>query len=165
MSQPLTYLQAYPAELLDKVRALLDQGQLGRWIARRYPERHDATTDRALYDYVMALKQRYLKNAPPLAKVQYDNTMHPVHGTLGTNAFVSRVQGGKLKAKNEIRIATLFREAPEPFLQMIVVHELAHLKEKNHDKAFYQLCCHMLPDYHQLEFDTRLWLTARELER
>lgn len=165
MSQPLTYLQAYPAELLDKVRALLDQGQLGRWIARRYPERHDATTDRALYDYTMALKQRYLKNAPPLAKVQYDNTMHPVNGTLGTNAFVSRVQGGKLKAKNEIRIATLFREAPEPFLQMIVVHELSHLKEKNHDKAFYQLCCHMLPDYHQLEFDTRLWLTARELER
>ncbi|MDC7697137.1 hypothetical protein C8E02_1574 [Vogesella indigofera] len=165
MSQPLSYLQAYPAELLDKVRALLDQGQLGQWITRRYPERHDATTDRALYDYVMALKQRYLKNAPPLAKVQYDNNMHPVNGTLGTNAFVSRVQGGKLKSKNEIRIATLFREAPEPFLQMIVVHELAHLKEKNHDKAFYQLCCHMLPDYHQLEFDTRLWLTARELER
>lgn len=165
MNQPLTYLQAYPAELLDKVRALLDQGQLGQWLARRYPERHDAATDRALYDYVMALKQRYLKNAPPLAKVQYDNTMHPVNGTLGTNAFVSRVQGGKLKAKNEIRIATLFRDAPEPFLQMIVVHELAHLKEKNHDKAFYQLCCHMLPDYHQLEFDTRLWLTARELER
>lgn len=164
MSQPLTYLQAYPAELLDKVRALLDQGQLGQWLARRYPERHDAGTDRALYDYTMALKQRYLKNAPPLAKVQYDNNMHPVNGTLGTNAFVSRVQGGKLKAKNEIRIATLFREAPEPFLQMIVVHELAHLKEKNHDKAFYQLCCHMLPDYHQLEFDTRLWLTARELE-
>ncbi|WP_410733789.1 YgjP-like metallopeptidase domain-containing protein [Citrobacter portucalensis] len=25
---------------------------------------------------------------------------------------------------------------------MIVVHELAHLKEKEHDKAFYQLCCH-----------------------
>ncbi|MNT55542.1 WLM domain protein [compost metagenome] len=147
------------------MRALLDQGQLGQWLARRYPERHDAGTDRALYDYVMALKQRYLKNAPPLAKVQYDNNMHPVNGTLGTNAFVSRVQGGKLKSKNEIRIATLFREAPEPFLQMIVVHELAHLKEKNHDKAFYQLCCHMLPDYHQLEFDTRLWLTARELER
>jgi len=165
MSQPLSYLQAYPAELLDKVRALLDQGLAYRWIARRYPERHDATTDRALYDYTMALKQRYLKNAPPLAKVQYDNTMHPVNGTLGTNAFVSRVQGGKLKSKNEIRIATLFREAPEPFLQMIVVHELAHLKQKNHDKAFYQLCCHMEPHNHQLEFDTRLWLTARELER
>ena len=161
----LKYLGAYPPHLQDKVRKLLDAGQLGSWLASRYPDRHDISNDRALYDYVMAYKQRYLKNAPPLAKVQYDNTMHPVNGTLGTNAFVSRVQGGKLKSKNEIRVATLFREAPEPFLQMIVVHELAHLKEKNHDKAFYQLCCHMEPDYHQLEFDTRLWLTARELEQ
>lgn len=159
------YLGAYPPHLLEKVAALLANKQLGAWIGQRYPDFHDAKTDRALYDYVMALKQRHLKNAPPLSKVQYDNTMHPVNGTLGTNAFVSRVQGGKLKSKNEIRIATLFRDAPAPFLHMIVVHELAHLKEKNHDKAFYQLCCHMLPDYHQLEFDLRLWLTARELEQ
>ena len=51
----------------------------------------------------------------------------------------------------------------EPFLRMIVVHELAHLKEKEHNKAFYQLCCHMEPQYHQLEFDTRLWLTQLSL--
>ena len=45
---------------------------------------------------------------------------------------------------------------------MIVVHELAHLREKDHGKAFYQLCTHMEPDYHQLEFDVRLWLTGVE---
>jgi predicted metal-dependent hydrolase len=28
---------------------------------------------------------------------------------------------------------------------MIVVHELAHLREREHDRAFYQLCCHMEP--------------------
>ena len=41
---------------------------------------------------------------------------------------------------------------------------LAHLKEPQHDKAFYALCQHMEPDYHQLEFDLRLWLTALEVE-
>jgi UTP pyrophosphatase len=46
---------------------------------------------------------------------------------------------------------------------MIVVHELAHLKEREHDKAFYALCLHMEPDYPQLEFDLRLWLTAQSL--
>ncbi len=46
---------------------------------------------------------------------------------------------------------------------MIVVHELAHLKERDHDKAFYALCTHMEPEYHQLEFDVRVWLTAREV--
>ena len=76
---------------------------------------------------------------------------------------LAEMQGGKLKAKAEIRVATVFRNAPEPFLRMIVVHELAHLKEKEHNKAFYQLCCHMEPQYHQLEFDTRLWLTQLSL--
>jgi predicted metal-dependent hydrolase len=45
---------------------------------------------------------------------------------------------------------------------MIVVHELAHLKGREHDKAFYALCTHMEPAYHQLDFDVRLWLTARD---
>lgn len=160
----LPYLSGYPAHLLDSVRALLARGELGEVLARRYPGRHEVQTDRALYQYVAEIKQRYLKNAPQPAKVLFDNQQHPVRGTLGTNTFVARVQGGKLKTKNEIRVASLFRDAPEPFLRMIVVHELAHLKEKDHDKAFYQLCRHMEPDYHQLEFDLRVWLSWREAE-
>ncbi|MBV8679472.1 MAG: M48 family metallopeptidase [Aquitalea sp.] len=159
----LKYLLHYPPSLLVQVQARLDDGSLGDWLARRYPETHQIQSDNALYQYVTELKQRHLKNAPAPTKVLYDNQQHPVKGTLGTNTQISRVQGSKLKAKHEIRIATLFRAAPEAFLRMITVHELAHLREKNHDKAFYQLCCHMEPDYHQLEFDTRLWLTLREL--
>jgi predicted metal-dependent hydrolase len=69
------------------------------------------------------------------------------------------VQGGKLKSKNELRVSSLFKQTPEPFLNMIVVHELAHLKEKDHNKAFYKLCQHMLPSYHQIEFEVRVYLT------
>lgn len=93
----------------------------------------------------------------------YDAKLHVLNNVLGSHTRVSRVQGGQLKAKREIRIATLFKDAPANFLRMIVVHELAHLKERAHDKAFYALCQHMEPDYHQLEFDLRLWLTAQEL--
>ena len=75
---------------------------------------------------------------------------------------VSRVQGSRLAAKHEIRIASMFKQAPDEFLRMIVVHELAHLREKGHDKAFYQLCTHMEPQYHQYEFDVRLYLTHME---
>jgi predicted metal-dependent hydrolase len=75
---------------------------------------------------------------------------------------VSRVQGHRLKASREIRVATVFRDAPAEFLKMILVHELAHLKESDHSKAFYQLCIHMAPEYHQLEFDLRLYLTFLE---
>jgi predicted metal-dependent hydrolase len=115
-------------------------------------------TDGALYDYTMALKNRHLRNAEPLAKVVYDNRLHVIQNALGTHTTVARVQGNKLKAKREIRIAGIFRALPEPLLKMIVVHELAHLKERAHDRAFYALCTHIEPDYHQLEFDLRLSL-------
>jgi predicted metal-dependent hydrolase len=160
---PLPYLQGYPPELLVQVRELIKAGRLAQTVSHRHRESHDVRTERALYDYVNELKSTFMKSAPPLAKVAYDPKLHVVRNALGTHSTVSRVQGGRLKAKREIRIATLFKEAPADFLRMIVVHELAHLKEREHDKAFYALCLHMEPDYHQLEFDLRLWLTALEL--
>ena len=160
----LRYLAGYPPALLDQVRTLIAEGRLAESVSRRYPEGHGVKTDRALYDYVGELKARHMRSAPPLAKVQYDMKLHVVRNALGTHTTVSRVQGGNLKAKREIRVASLFKEAPAPFLKMIVVHELAHLKEREHDKAFYALCTHMEPEYHQLELDVRLWLTELELE-
>ena len=160
----LPFLGGYPDSTLAQVRHLIAQGTLGHYLARRYPERHAVRNDGALYEHAMALKQRYLKNAPLLAKVAYDNRLQIDQRALGTLTAVSRVQGGQLKAKREIRVAALFKDAPAEMLQMIVVHELAHLKVREHDKAFYALCEHMLADYHQIEFDTRLYLTWRVLE-
>lgn len=160
----LKYLGGYPPQLIEPVQALIDQGRLATSLAQRYPAGHAIRSDRALYDHVNALKARHLRNAGPLSLVAFDNRLQLLRQALGTHTAVSRVQGNRLKAKREIRIAAVFRESPAAFLDMIVVHELAHLKEPAHDKAFYALCCHMLPDYHQLEFDTRLWLTALELE-
>lgn len=154
------YLAAYPPELRAQVQVLIASGRLGSRLAQRYPERHDIASDGALYDYVCGLKNRHMRSAGPLSKVLYDSRLHLTHQALGTHTAVSRQQGANLKAKREIRIASLFREAPAAFLRMIVVHELAHLKERLHDKAFYALCTHMEPDYHQLEFDVRLWLTG-----
>jgi predicted metal-dependent hydrolase len=159
----LKYLAGYPPALLAQVRALIAEGRLAESVSRRYPEGHEVNTDRTLYDYVGELKSRFLRSAPPLAKVQYDQKLHIVRNALGTHTTVSRVQGNRLKAKREIRVASLFKQAPAPFLKMIVVHELAHLKEREHDKAFYALCKHMEPEYHRLELDVRLWLTALEL--
>jgi hypothetical protein len=162
MSSTLKYLQGYPPDVLARVAQLVDEGRLAETVQRRYPEAHEIRTDRALYDYVLALKNEHLQRAEPLSKVVYDPKLKIVQHALGTHTMVSRVQGNKLKAKREIRVASLFKEAPAAFLRMIVVHELSHLKEREHDRAFYALCTRMEPDYHQLEFDLRLWLTARE---
>lgn len=160
---PLRYLKAYPTHLQEQVRQMIDQGRLGEYLARRYPDRHDVQSDRALYGYTNALRQEYMRSAPAIDKVVYDNKLDVVQKALGLHTAVSRVQGGRLKAKKEIRVASLFKEAAPEFLRMIVVHELAHLRERDHNKAFYQLCEHMLPGYHQLEFDLRLYLTWRDL--
>ena len=158
----MKYLGAYPAALRAQVEQLMAQGRLGDWLLKRYGGVHGIRTDRALYDYVSGLKSAFLRNAEPLAKVAFDNKLHVIRNALGTHTTISRVQGGKLKAKREIRVASLFKEVPIEWLRMIVVHELAHTKEREHDKAFYQLCTHMEPDYHQLEFDLRLYLTHLE---
>lgn len=158
----LKYLAGYSENVTAKVERLIADNRLGQVLLSKYPSQHQVRTDRALYDYTVALKNEYLRKSQPLSKVTYDTKISLVNDALGLHAFVSRVQGGRLTAKNEIRIASLFKETPPEFLRMIVVHELAHLKEKDHNKAFYQLCEYMEPAYHQLEFDTRLYLIHLE---
>ena len=153
------YLAGYPVALVAQVQQLIEQDRLANVLRQKYPLAHDVRTDRALYDYVLELKNEYLGNVGQLSKVAFDSKLHVIKNALGTHTTVSRVQGGNLKSKREIRVATVFKDMPPEFLRMIVVHELAHMKEREHDKAFYQLCRHMEPDYAQLEFDLRVYLT------
>jgi predicted metal-dependent hydrolase len=162
MSDVLPYLAHYATHLQDDIQNLLTQNKLGDWLRTRYPTTHNIANDGELRDYTMSLKNQFMKKTQPLSKVVYDSKIHIVNHALGLHSYISRVQGGKLKSKNELRVSTLFKQTPEPFLKMIVVHELAHLKEKQHNKAFYQLCQHMLPNYHQIEFDVRVYLTELE---
>jgi predicted metal-dependent hydrolase len=158
MLPPLKYLTGYPADTVAQVQGLIASDKLSKILLKKYPDPHEIRSDKALYDYVLGLKNEYLRGASTLNKVAYDNKLQVLRQALGTHTSISRVQGGKLKAKREIRVAAVFKEMPEAFLRMIVVHELAHLKERQHDKAFYQLCQHMAPDYFQLEFDLRAYL-------
>ena len=164
MQRDLPYLRAYPEPLQDQVRALLQGGSnnLTPMLLRKYPQAHSVRTDKALYQYTTELKNRHLRNADAVNKVLFDSKIHVVRNALGLHTSISRVQGGKLAAKHEIRVAAMFKQVPDEFLRMIVVHELAHLRERDHNKAFYQLCAHMEPHYHQYEFDVRLYLTHLE---
>jgi predicted metal-dependent hydrolase len=155
---PPNYLAGYPVALTEQVLRLIGQGLLGGMLLKKYPHAHDVRTDKALYDYVLECKARHLRNAGQLSRVAFDSKLHVIRNALGIHARISRVQGANLKISREIRVASVFREMPPEFLRMIVVHELAHIREREHSKAFYQLCLHMEPDYHQLEFDLRAYL-------
>ncbi len=157
------YLAGYPPELVRQIEQLIERDHLGDLLLQKYPLAHGIRTDKALYDYVLEIKEAFLRNAGPLNKVAFDNKLHVIRNALGTHSRISQVQGSKLRTRREILVAGIFREMPLEFLRMIVAHELAHIRESNHDKAFYQLCRHMEPDYHQLEFDLRAYLCHLEV--
>lgn len=157
--EKLKYLEHYPKEYVSQVQRLIDEKKLDKYLLNKYKTCHEYKSDKALYEYTMDLKNQFLKKSLPLSKVVYDGKINVINDALGLHSFISRVQGGKLKSKNEIKIASIFKNVPQEFLQMIVVHELAHIKEKQHDKAFYKLCTFMEPNYHQYEFDLRVYLT------
>ncbi|NML61737.1 M48 family metallopeptidase [Massilia sp. RP-1-19] len=161
--QSLKYLSAYSDQTRAQVSLLIAQHKLADVLRKRYPAAHGIRTDRALYDYIQDLKSEFLRNAEPINKVAFDSKIHVIQHALGLHTAISRVQGSKLKAKHEIRVASMFKDVPLEFLRMIAVHELAHVKEKQHDKAFYKLCTYMEPNYHQYEFDLRLYLTELDL--
>jgi UTP pyrophosphatase len=161
----LKYLAHYSEGVQSQVRELVSAGKLGELLLKKYSKLHNIRNDKALFDYALSLKNEFLRNAEPLNKVAFDSKLKVIQHALGTHTAVSRVQGNKLKSKREIRVATLFKEVPIELLRMIVVHELAHIKEREHDKAFYKLCTYMEPDYHQYELDLRLYLTYQDLPK
>jgi len=163
MSQSLKYLSSYSPSIQAKVQQMLDNNTLEQYLLTKHPKVHAISNDKALRHYVMDIKNQYLKKSAPISQIKYDDKIHVINNALGLHTYVSRVQGNKLKSKNEIRIGALFKKSPEAFLKMIVVHELAHIKEKDHNKAFYKLCEHMLSDYHQLELELRMYLTQVEI--
>lgn len=155
----LKYLNHYPTSVQEQVTKLIQTDKLKSHLLKKYPNAHSYKNDKTLFAYTISIKNEYLKKSPPLSKTHYDGKINVIHNALGTHHFISRVQGSKLKAKNEIKIASMFKSVPQEFLEMIVVHELAHFKEKEHNKAFYKLCEYMMNSYHQVEFDLRLYLT------
>ncbi len=56
-------------------------------------------------------------------------------------------QWGSCSSKNVLSFNTMMLKLPEDVIQYIIVHELAHIKHKHHQKAFWQLVADYLPQY------------------
>lgn len=55
---------------------------------------------------------------------------------------------GSCSACNVLRINFQLIMAPPEQLEYVVVHELCHVKEKNHSASFWKLVGELMPDYH-----------------
>jgi len=161
MAINLAFLDNYPEKVQTKIRNLIEEDGLKSYLEELYPETHNINTDKALFDYAQEIRKTYMRKAPPVHKVVFDEKNETVYQALGNvdNEHILSDNGHKIK--NVMRVAALFKDAPADLFYMVVVHELAHLKEREHGRSFDRLCHHMDGDYTQHEFDLRLFLISR----
>ena len=69
----------------------------------------------------------------------------------------ARTRWGTCSAKNDIRLCFRLLYAPKEVIDYVIVHELSHVKIKNHSAAFWAQVASVLPDYKQ----KRKWLKDR----
>lgn len=68
----------------------------------------------------------------------------------------AKTRWGSCSGKNDIHFTFRLLYAPKPVVDYVIVHELAHVKEKNHSKNFWALVERYIPDYKE----KRKWLKA-----
>ncbi len=54
--QALKYLAGYPEQIAGRVNRLIAEDRLGKYLSVKYPSRHDIRTEKALYDFTVAIK-------------------------------------------------------------------------------------------------------------
>lgn len=59
--------------------------------------------------------------------------------------------GSCVKKKREITLNKMLKKVPEDCQEYVIAHELSHLVEPNHSKAFYEVLASVLPDYRERE--------------
>jgi hypothetical protein len=62
---------------------------------------------------------------------------------------------GSCSSKGTVTYSTALLYVPEPLASYIVLHELAHLLELNHSRAFWAIIARHMPDYRERELALR----------
>lgn len=70
---------------------------------------------------------------------------------LRINFKYMKTQWGSLSPKNSMTLNSALVFAPQEILEYVYVHELAHLKHRNHGARFWWLVSNWLPEYAQKE--------------
>ena len=71
---------------------------------------------------------------------------------------------GSCSSKGSISLNTALCQVPRPLAEYVVVHELVHLVEFNHSKAFWALMDKHLPDWREREKALQAWMAGGTLD-
>ena len=116
------------------------------WITRSLEKQKNAKTRRydPTEDEMIDLVARAKREIPQ--KVEYyGKFMECKPGKITITS--ARTRFGSCSAQNNICFSWRLMLYPEAAIDYVVVHELAHIKHKNHGKDFYAFIESVLPDY------------------
>ena len=93
-------------------------------------------------------RQKAKEIIPPLV-MQYSEKMQLYPNRISFRKNKSR--WGSCSSKDNLSFNIMLIQTPLPFIEYVVVHELAHIRHKNHSRAFWKLVHKILPNYKQRE--------------
>lgn len=117
------------------------------WIARHLAQRQArlaAAPPAPTPEEIAALKEKARAVLPP--KIAYWSEKMGVTPT-GFKVTTARKRYGSCSGRNSLCFSCFLMEYPEEAIDLVVVHELCHIQEKNHGPAFYALLARYLPDH------------------
>jgi len=157
------YLKGYSDTIIKSIEKLIDENKLGLYLKNKYININTFTKDKDLYLLAKEIKDKYIKNEKLPERIFYDNKIELKNQALGLHTYIPVKHGKKYKMQNEIKISSRFKTLPYEFMENILIHELCHLKEKEHNKAFYKLCKNIDERYFEIDLDIRIYLTFLDI--
>lgn len=67
----------------------------------------------------------------------------------GITITAARTRYGSCSGKNRLSFSCFLMNSPEAAIDLVVVHELCHIRHKNHGPDFYALLASVLPDHRE----------------
>lgn len=131
--------QAYPLELVNDTRPVLTlSGERFRLAKTALPRAKEAFTAWYRLQAHQVLEERSHQLAARF-KLRFER----VH------ISSARTRWGSCSSNGTLSFTYRLVMAPLPVIDYVVIHELAHLVEKNHSRRFWERVATMMPDYAQ----------------
>jgi predicted metal-dependent hydrolase len=101
----------------------------------------EAVFQRHIDNFYKKEAQTYIPNILDI----WSKTMTLTYNTLSFRK--TKRQWGSCSGQNNLSFNTMMMKLPLDVIQYIIIHELAHIKHKHHQKSFWGLVAQYLPEY------------------
>ena len=146
-------LEVRAGEIFIKAPMSMSEFEINEFISR-----HTRFIEKRKAFYLTCEKQKVflsaeeLKFLPARARILFEERVHFFAPLLGVAPKSIRITSAKTRfgscsGDNRLSFSKFTALLSPPLVDYIVVHELAHIKIKNHQSAFYALVASILPDY------------------